>query len=49
MHPLKALWPIDVTLEGIVKLVSASHLKNASLPIDVTLEGIATDVTDDAK
>jgi hypothetical protein len=34
--------PIEVTLSGIVMLVSERQLPNASVPIEVTLSGIVT-------
>ena len=35
---------MEVTLEGIVTVVKAVQLRNASLLMAVTLEGIVTDV-----
>ena len=43
-QPEKALYPISVTLLGMVTDVRPEHDLNASFPIDVTLLGMVTDV-----
>ena len=40
LHPLKANFPMLVTLSGILMLASDSHPRNAEFPMLVTLSGI---------
>ncbi len=40
LHPLNALFPIDVTLSGMVTLVRLVLFSNALSPIEVTLSGM---------
>ena len=44
LHPLKALYPMDVTLLGIVTEVKLLHLWNTPSPIDGMLLGMLTEV-----
>ena len=40
LQPEKALWSIEVTLEGMVKLVKPQQPEKAASPIEVTPEGM---------
>ena len=46
-HPLKALFPIEVTEGGIIICASDVHPSKAEFPIEVTEEGIVICVNDE--